>query len=322
MLNPSFFKINNRDFSIFDSLESDCAFKANTNYLFDLSHLGVLELHGEKSSDFLQGQLTCDLKIISDVHMIQGAQCDLKGRVLNLMDVVLWNGYKLISEMDLLDSTMNTLKKAASLSRISVSKNNDLVLLGFLLQNSQDLLPQCNFLPTAVHGLTYNTDYCAYHLGHNMYVFIAEKLFAQQLVEYHSSNKCFLGSLSWHNLRLAQGQFSIYPETQGMFLPHRLDLHLNETISFTKGCYKGQEIIARMHYRSTTKHQVRVYELEINEPIHSGQAILDCDSQTEIGELIDWSVTADNKCIVVLYILKEFLGQFTFKNHTQISTII
>lgn len=46
---------------------------------------------------------------------------------------------------------------------------------------------------------------------------------------------------------------AIYPETSGKFLPHELNLHLFNAISFDKGCYTGQEIIARMHYRGKLK---------------------------------------------------------------------
>jgi folate-binding protein YgfZ len=48
----------------------------------------------------------------------------------------------------------------------------------------------------------------------------------------------------------------IYPETSELFLPHELELHLNNGISFNKGCYTGQEIIARMHYRGQLKTQL------------------------------------------------------------------
>ncbi|HHG8558750.1 TPA: folate-binding protein YgfZ, partial [Legionella pneumophila] len=74
--------VNNRSLITFRPIESELLLNKQKNYLFDLSYLGVIDFLGEKSIDFLQGQLTCDLRLVSDVSMIQGAQCNLKGRIL------------------------------------------------------------------------------------------------------------------------------------------------------------------------------------------------------------------------------------------------
>jgi len=60
----------------------------------------------------------------------------------------------------------------------------------------------------------------------------------------------------WESANIEAGLANIYPETSEKFLPHELNLHLLNGISFNKGCYTGQEIIARMHYRGNLKNKL------------------------------------------------------------------
>lgn len=64
------------------------------------------------------------------------------------------------------------------------------------------------------------------------------------------------GEDAWAALRLASGWPWIWAASQDMFLPASLDMDLNGTIDFAKGCYPGQEVIARSHYRGTVKRRL------------------------------------------------------------------
>ena len=83
----------------------------------------------------------------------------------------------------------------------------------------------------------------------------------------------------------------------------RLDLHQTPYLSFNKGCYKGQEIIARMHYKATLKHQLGLYEISTPEKIYSGQKLLN-ESGAEVGELVDYSLLGKEHYLVIVSLLK------------------
>ncbi len=68
----------------------------------------------------------------------------------------------------------------------------------------------------------------------------------------------------WSYFDLIQGIPQVYPETSGLFLPHDLNLHSLQGISWDKGCYTGQEIIARMQYRGKLKNHL--YRAQIHTP--------------------------------------------------------
>lgn len=310
--------INNRILTTLSPIDQELKMDLKKNYLFDLSYLGVIDVLGEKARDFLQGQLSCDMNKLSDIQIVQGAQCNLKGRILALINVIDWKGVKLILPKDLIESTCHSLNKAAMLSRVSLKENNALKVLGFYLQNPQDILPDdSQFFPNEPYGLTYGVSHCCYHLGHGFYIFLAESEYVEKILQKFSEQTQLLGSLTWHSLRLSQQQMEIYPESRGLFLPHRLDLHQTSYLSFNKGCYKGQEIIARMHYKATLKHQLKIYTIKTDEKIHSGQKVLKEPAGMELGELIDFSLLGDGSYLVAVSLLKNIDPVVLFDGHKQ-----
>ena len=88
-----------------------------------------------------------------------------------------------------------------------------------------------------------------------------------------------------------------------MFLPHRLDLQNSAYISFNKGCFVGQEIIARTHYRAKLKHDVFLYKLETTENLYAGQKLYNPEGSQELGELIDLAYLDDKTYILAASLL-------------------
>lgn len=308
--------INNRALTTFNALDKELELQPGKNYLFDLTHLGVLDVLGDKAIEFLQGQLTCNVQSVSDIQIAQGAQCNLKGRILALMDIINWQGIKLVLPKDLMEASIKSLNKTAMLSRVSLKENQDLSVLGFYLQNPQDLVPDTGFFPDSLYGLSYDSQYCCYHLGEGYYIFLAQTAFAKKVTQHFAEQNQLLGSLTWHSLRLAKQQMAIYPESRGLFLPHRIDLHQTPYLSFNKGCYKGQEIIARMHYKATIKHQLAIHEIKTSERIYSGQKLLAAGS--EVGELVDFSLLDNERYLVAVSILKGFSEPVLFEGHQEL----
>jgi tRNA-modifying protein YgfZ len=262
------------------------------------------------------------VRLISDIQIIQGAQCNLKGRILALMDLINWQGIKLVLPQDLADATINSLNKIAMLSRVSLKNNSGLKVFGFYLQNHDDILPDISFLPSALYAQAYTATACYYHLGHGFYIILIQSKYAEDTEHRFLEKKQVMGSLTWHTLRLSQQQLNVYPESRGLFLPHRLDLHQTPYLGFNKGCYKGQEIIARMHYKATLKHQLKIYEIKSDQKIHSGQKIIKEPGGAEIGELIDFSSLGQGHYLVALSILKNAEGIVLFDGHNKLVKLI
>ncbi|OGT54636.1 MAG: hypothetical protein A3F43_04260 [Gammaproteobacteria bacterium RIFCSPHIGHO2_12_FULL_42_10] len=108
---------------------------------------------------------------------------------------------------------------------------------------------------------------------HDYYLFMPESMIPITLTalkKYAIFSKVSLDVLRTHAIPIPTIPYpqlpAIYPETSGQFLPHELSLQKTDAISFNKGCYTGQEIIARIHYRAKLKKQLYQAHLATNVP--------------------------------------------------------
>ncbi len=290
-----------RHFTTYAPLETELHLDPNQNILFDLGYLGALSVTGDNSAQFLQGQLSCDTHVITTKRMQQGALCNLKGRILALLDVVLWptgSTFQLVLPNDLLSQTQTSLEKAALLSRVTLTPTTKIRCFGFYLQNPGDKTPFQKSLPKAQYDVHADETACCYNLGNNKYMLLVDLLHTHTLCDPFLENGQYRGSLSWHALRLQDHHVEIYSESRGLFLPHRLGLQHRGYLNFQKGCYKGQEIIARTHYRAKEKHALRLFTIQTNQSLAFGQRLLDPTTQQEVGEIIDYCPFGHTKLLI------------------------
>lgn len=282
----------------------------NKNYLFDLSDLGCLDVIGNQALNFLQGQLSCDVRKVTPNTMQQGAMCNLKGRVLALLDVIDWQGIHLILPNTLIADTLASLNKAASLSHVTLNSSTAYQLIGFYLQNQQDIIPFDACLPDAPLAMVYQDVYCCYPIGQGFYLFITSPSQALAIIQQFKQLNQLHCASAWHVLQLHQHRIQIHPQSRGLFLPHRLDLHKLNYLSFQKGCYKGQEIIARMHYRSKPKHEIKLFTLKTQTPPYIGQRLLAQGDDIELGELVDFERIGTDTYLLAASVVFDCPEQF------------
>ena len=286
-----------RNYTMVNSnISSELDFKLDGNYGFELQYLNIIQFTGKETKAFLQGQVTCNLDEVNLYQMRKAAQCDLKGRILCLMDILQGKetgSYFCVLPEDLLKPTLLSLKQVALLSRIHMDFNTNWSVWGLWIQNPETFPQDLVSLPKSSLAVAVGDDYYCYAISENRYQLFINPVLAARLHNHFVEQHNLRGSLAWHSLQLQDHLFEIYPETRGLFLPHRVDLHKTNVISFNKGCYKGQEIIARMHYRGTIKHSLQE-KIEENTLFAVGQKQLDAITNQEVGQLIDYTpINAD-----------------------------
>ena len=309
--------VNKRQFSTFSPWETEFSYEPLKNYLFDLSYLKGLQVIGDKAKEFLQGQVSCDVRDVTSLQMRQGAICNLKGRVLALLDIIDWAaiGVHLILPADLLSETQASLAKTAIFSRVTLRPADNYEIVGFYLQNPKDIIPFELELPNTALGVVSNDDYYCYYLGDNLYIYLVKKNKNATIKDNFIKKSQWRGSLAWHALQLQQKRIEIYPESRGMFLPHRLGLQLSGYLNFNKGCYKGQEIIARTHYRAKLKHELALFIIKSTEALQSGQKLFEGHNDIEIGELIDYCPLPEGCFLLSASILFDTPKQIRIEGH-------
>jgi len=283
--------INTRPYTINTLLDEE-----NSNGLYDLSYLSLINIEGDRAGEFLQGQVSCDVNQVTRDQMRQGLFCNLQGRIQAMVDVINYQGFQLVLPADLIPSMLTILAKTAMVSRVKVKAHAGAHVYGLYIPNPDASLPLDITLPSLPFSAIHTADTYCYALGDHCYILISNTALANQPLR---------GSLAWHRLQLSLGRVEIYPDTQAMFLPHRLDLHKKNYISFDKGCYKGQEIIARTHYRAKLKHGLQQFLIDTEEPLLAGSKVFSLDKGTEIGELIDFCPVSARHMMISVSILNE-----------------
>ena len=141
-----------------------------------LDDLTVIRLEGERSRDLLQGQLSCDVREVTPTQMRQGALCDLKGRVLALIDVVELDTLHLVLPRALAGIVMKNLQKPAMLARVTLQECTALQLLGVFVEN------QSIDMPSARYAVTSRPEGCCYGLTPQLSIWMVTPEYAAQFL--------------------------------------------------------------------------------------------------------------------------------------------
>lgn len=292
-----------RPYSLYTSLDKELTLHPERNYLFELETQGIVDLDGEKAVDYLNGQISCNVNQVNYEQIRQGAFCNLKGRIQALADIINWNGLKILLPLDLHEQLIQSLKKTAMFSRVALNPAQSFQIFGLLIQNSDDCMPfKISSLPTKLQCIAHD-EFLIYGISKKLFIIIVRKEKAFELAEPFQATSQFCGSLSWHYLKLCQNMVEIYPSTVGELLPHRIGLQHTGHLDFNKGCYKGQEIIARTHYRAKIKHQLKKFLVDDASLNIDSRKLIAIDTQSEFGEIVDYSPTPNEKVLLVASVL-------------------
>lgn len=261
---------------------------ADSAFFCTLSHEGVLAVIGNDASKFLQGQLTCNLNYLSDTRSSLGARCTQKGRMQSSFRIVLEpQGCFLAMARELVEPQLTDLKKYAVFSKSKLTDDSanwvrfglnqaDVVLesLGIHLPADTDSVARANGLIAVrasegraeLWAPVEQTDALRQHLQ-------------AQLVEA-DLNQWMLGQI-----RAGIGQ--VMPQTRELFIPQMLNLQAVGGVSFKKGCYTGQEIVARMQYLGKLKRHLYRLSLGASHAVpEPGTPLFSPTHNSSVGEVV------------------------------------
>jgi len=228
-----------------------------------LNNFDLVAVQGPDSLKFLQGQLTCNVERVSTHQSIVGAYCNLKGRVITDFRIFLrGDTYYLQTQKGMGEILQKTLDKYIVFSKAKTKLVSDefrrIGLFGgdssALLQSVYTNLPQQEGGCLQTDGLTV-IRLSGPHLRYEIYyhdVYAAEVNRLTAAAEETDTGY-------WQLADIEAGIVHISPAMQEIYTPQLLNYDVCGLVDFKKGCYPGQEIVARMHYRATAKK--RLYRL-------------------------------------------------------------
>jgi len=232
------------------------------NTLCELSQLGLLALSGEDAVSFLQGQVTNDVTQLNGSNAHLSAYCSPKGRMLALF-LAFTHDDKLYLQFSqpILERVMKRLTMYVMRTKVDISDvSDDMCRFGINGPDAESIVsetlgttPKKNYtLTTAAHSLIIKLPSIA---GHTRYEIIVDSKQASDIRETLKAKCVEADTGCWDWLDVQTGTPDVLATTQDQFVPQMLNLDVLNGINFKKGCYTGQEIVARTHYLGKVKRR-------------------------------------------------------------------
>lgn len=253
-----------------------------------LTHLGLIAVTGEQGRSFIHGQVTTDISSLGAEQWRWGAHCDPKGKMLaSFRTFSMGDALIMMMPRDTLAMDLPQLQKYAVFSKAELSDASaDWLLLGVSGEQATDWLNQ-QFGALNSELTPIDNGVILHDAGRHIIVLkqsAADTLISQLPQAVYDAS-------AWQALEIAAGYPNLGAAHQGQFVPQMCNLQAIDGISFNKGCYMGQETIARMKYRGGNKRALYIVSGTVSSP-------LTADCQLEIaledalyrraGTIIEW----------------------------------
>lgn len=264
----------------------------------DLSHLGLLQIKGEDASSFLQGQVSNDIKQLDGHQAHYTAYCNPKGRMLALfLAFAHYDHLHLQLPKELVVSIAKRLKMYVMRSKVEITDVSEpIIKIGLSGQNAADLLkPHFSNVPQTEYELVSLENGAVLKLPGALprYEIFADLSSAKLIWNDLCLHSLAVGAPCWDWLEIQAGIPEVSLNTQEQFVPQMLNLDVLGAINFKKGCYTGQEIVARTHYLGAVKR--RTYLAQINTKVQpqAGDNVLN-DVGEAVGKVVRSALTSDD----------------------------
>jgi tRNA-modifying protein YgfZ len=219
-----------------------------------LKNRALLKISGSDAEEFLQNQFTNDLKKLERKKVQFNAYCQHQGKVIAFFWVIRMGEDFLLSFQDeLLEKIENRLKIFVIMSDVNIENvSNVLSLTGLINESSPN----------------------EFRINDELAVLIEDSI---GQVEELAENQ-----IIWEKACLDSNIPEIYNVTSEKLVPQMLNLDINELgVSFSKGCYPGQEVVARLHYLGSAKR--RLFSFRSNQEMHVGDSLYCSSSKTALA---------------------------------------
>lgn len=268
------------------------------NIVTDLSHLAIIVVSGDDAEDFLYGQFTINIKELHNSHCQFSAWCNPKGQVKTTFLIYRNdNNFSILLPAELKESFVKQLQMFVLRANVNISdKSDELIRIGVQMKDESILSSLIDFVPKQPGDVTQgevimdNDLHCLrIDSAKDAHRFILIGTAARQIELWKELVKQFtpVGTSLWELLDLQVAYPWVTTQTTQKFLPQMLNLDLIGGLNYQKGCYPGQEIIARLHFRGQLKRSLCLATTTLDSQVISGDQLYADDNEQSIGTVIN-----------------------------------
>jgi len=258
------------------------------NFICDASELGLILVNGDDAESFLQNQLSNDISHIDETSFQLSSYSTAKGRMLGIFQVVrISNGFILITPHAMVEALLQRLQMFVIQAKVTLADASG-HFTRFAIQTDKAAVTDHPLLPAKAGAVVQNDSLISLQLGslnhQNRYLLLCLSLDEAKSTWSEFSQHLQVGNFeSWRLSQIKSGIPTIYPQTSEEFVLQMANLDLLEGVSFKKGCYPGQEIIARMHYLGKLKRRLFLTSFKTDKCPLPGDDITACGAESPDG---------------------------------------
>ncbi|WP_447752397.1 CAF17-like 4Fe-4S cluster assembly/insertion protein YgfZ [Pseudomonas nicosulfuronedens] len=273
-------------------------------FFTELNHEGILAVRGADAAKFLQGQLTCNLNYLNAEYSSLGARCTPKGRMTSSFRILAdGEGFLLAMANDLLDSQLTDLKKYAVFSKVTLS-DDSAQWARFGLSGADAVLAELGLTLTGEADQVARADgLIAIGLGQGRVELWVPAERAAAITDLLQARLPHADLNDWLLGQVRAGVGQVFGATRELFIPQMINLQAVGGVSFKKGCYTGQEIVARMQYLGRLKRRLKRLKLDGAELPEPGRELFSPVHSSSVGEVVLAARAADG--VELLAVLQE-----------------
>ena len=272
-------RIENGQVAHFGDLASELVAARDESIVSPLTHLGLIECSGDEAQSYLQNQLTSDVNHLAEDGAQHAAWCSAKGRML--ASFILYRSgkdYRALLSSDLLSDTLKRLQIYVLRSKVKLadlSASNELI--GVSGPKAQTAITDAGLTIPAndLETVTFPAG-TVIRLSASRFIVVTPADTAATLWEKLAAHARPAGAPAWTWLDIQNGIARISGATKEEFVPQMVNFDQIGGVSFHKGCYPGQEIIARAKYLGKIKRHL--YRIQADSAFAEATAIFSPES--------------------------------------------
>lgn len=232
---------------------------AAQDVIADLSEYALIQASGDEREAFLQAQFSNDIRLLKDVTQLH-AYCTAQGRMLAIFRAFA-RGDTIMLQLPraIADATLKRLRMFVLRAKVTLERVDDrFARLGISGPGAAERLKALKLATPEVNGAYTENDIAVLALPgrYPRFELVAEPERLAPLWQALAQHCRPVGAPVWRWLDIQAGVPNVFPPTLETFVPQMANLDRIGGISFTKGCYPGQEIVARMHYLGRLKQRM------------------------------------------------------------------
>lgn len=266
--------------------------ESKTGLFTSLDSYRLFQIKGPDAEKFLQGQLTADIASLSSRGHSLAAHCNIKGHMLSMVRLFRLSSEHYLASIhqSIAESGFNNLKKYSIFSKVELGFVDGWSGVALDKKHLEKLNSSITDMSLDANSLS-DVHYLA-KIDEDLYELWAEdkKLCSwvdKALNEQTSINNWKLGLIQ-------RGIPSLEIQTQEHFIPQMTNLQAVNGVSFSKGCYTGQEIVIRLQHRGVLKKAMYRFSADTVASIEPSSQVVDAEGKV-VGEVVSSAITSESK---------------------------